>query len=709
MKLRFVLFCFILVTIIPLINAQDLITFDDQGWSNDQSITSNITLGNYKFSSNNSFFTNYGYNFNINENSLYYVYKDPSTDKITIATKDDSPVNFLTVDVYQVSETSTGSLIIEGWNGSSKLYSKSFSSLGSWQKITLNYSSINKVIIKQSNSTSNNLVDYNFDNFSFDKSVAVTDTTSPALISASVITPTSIDLIFSETLDKISALNKSNYSINNGITVNSVAISSDYKKVTLSTTQNTANKVYTVVVSGVKDSAGNTISQSNNSAQYYYTGDSTPPELLSAQILDSVTVELLFSEKVDSVSANNKSNYSISNGISIEAAHLSSNLNKVTLQTTRHTSGQSYSIIVKNIFDLAGNLISDNNSSNYNYYIDNIPPDITEISVNNCKTITVQFSERLDLNTAINNKNYNISNSVTINQVQLLPDSTGVLLKTSQEQAGADYTLTITNIKDRVGNLISPNPKSYTYQIPAKGGGKHTKNSIQSATSNNWYNNFSPSKSIDGVGMSNPLSRWCSSKPLPDTIAYDLGNIFAIDSIRISFYDWETDGLYKYSVYASNDLSTWEPVVENVWSDNVEWTEIVFNAIEKRYIKVVLLESNQSSPASIWEIETYGAEKITGISTLDAIPQQFELSQNYPNPFNPSTTINYSLPKEGKVVLKVYDLLGNEVSTLVDESKPAGNYNVKFDTERKSLSSGIYIYKITTESYTSAKKMILLK
>lgn len=89
------------------------------------------------------------------------------------------------------------------------------------------------------------------------------------------------------------------------------------------------------------------------------------------------------------------------------------------------------------------------------------------------------------------------------------------------------------------------------------------------------------------------------------------------------------------------------------------------------------------------------------------IPAGYMLSQNFPNPFNPSTVINYQLPQSSHVLLKVFDVLGNEVATLVDEQKTAGVYNVTFDASR--LASGMYIYKLVTENYSSAKKMLLLR
>ncbi len=87
--------------------------------------------------------------------------------------------------------------------------------------------------------------------------------------------------------------------------------------------------------------------------------------------------------------------------------------------------------------------------------------------------------------------------------------------------------------------------------------------------------------------------------------------------------------------------------------------------------------------------------------------KSFSLSQNYPNPFNPSTIIRYSIPKTGLVTLKVYDILGREVTTLVNENKTPGNYSVTFNGN--NLSSGIYFYRISAGRYSETKKFILLK
>ncbi len=92
-----------------------------------------------------------------------------------------------------------------------------------------------------------------------------------------------------------------------------------------------------------------------------------------------------------------------------------------------------------------------------------------------------------------------------------------------------------------------------------------------------------------------------------------------------------------------------------------------------------------------------------GLTALD----KFELSQNYPNPFNPSTTINYNLPEAANVKLIIYNILGQEVKTLVNEFKEAGVHTVNFNASK--LNSGLYIYKIEAGSFTQTRKMTLIK
>jgi len=104
----------------------------------------------------------------------------------------------------------------------------------------------------------------------------------------------------------------------------------------------------------------------------------------------------------------------------------------------------------------------------------------------------------------------------------------------------------------------------------------------------------------------------------------------------------------------------------------------------------------------------YDELTITNIENENISPSEFILNQNYPNPFNPSTVISYYLPVSSNVSLRVYDLLGREVATLVDEYKPAGIYEVEFFAKGGSA-SGVYFYKLQAGSFIQTKKMLLLK
>jgi hypothetical protein len=105
-------------------------------------------------------------------------------------------------------------------------------------------------------------------------------------------------------------------------------------------------------------------------------------------------------------------------------------------------------------------------------------------------------------------------------------------------------------------------------------------------------------------------------------------------------------------------------------------------------------------------------EPVLEILNESGFPSTTNLYQNYPNPFNPTTTIKYQIPEISFVTIKVFDILGREVATLVNDEKPAGNYEVQFSShsvEGRSLTSGIYFYQLKAGDYSETKKMILLK
>jgi len=127
-----------------------------------------------------------------------------------------------------------------------------------------------------------------------------------------------------------------------------------------------------------------------------------------------------------------------------------------------------------------------------------------------------------------------------------------------------------------------------------------------------------------------------------------------------------------------------------------------------------LENSDFSSPS--WNVEfeeLFSLEPpVTVVGPLDQVPSAYSLKQNYPNPFNPVTSISYDIPEAATVTLRVYDLLGRDVRTLVNQQQAPGSYIAIWngtDNSGAEIATGVYIYRLEAGQFISAKKMILLK
>ena len=150
-------------------------------------------------------------------------------------------------------------------------------------------------------------------------------------------------------------------------------------------------------------------------------------------------------------------------------------------------------------------------------------------------------------------------------------------------------------------------------------------------------------------------------------------------------------GIYK----SANGGTTWNNITENLSHTFVDFIKLNPDNTSQLFAG--------TGGGGLWV-----NDNVTGVEKIgDVIPSYFNLSQNYPNPFNPSTTISYQIPVPGKVTLKIYDILGREVTTLVNKEQKAGNYKVNFDASR--LASGVYFYRIIAGDFVQTKKMILLR
>jgi Secretion system C-terminal sorting domain/PQQ-like domain len=170
-----------------------------------------------------------------------------------------------------------------------------------------------------------------------------------------------------------------------------------------------------------------------------------------------------------------------------------------------------------------------------------------------------------------------------------------------------------------------------------------------------------------------------------------------------TIYCASTFGYYAYAISKDGEL-LWKLPLDEYEADNT----LSIGSDGTLYIGTHLSSLSQGQENNLIAIRDTGATSVNAEVYLN----KFELQQNYPNPFNPSTTIKYQLSSSGVVTLKVYDILGREVTTLVDEFKSAGSYETNFNA--KNLSSGVYIYRITVNNngkilFTDSKQMIFIK
>ncbi|MBK7229804.1 MAG: T9SS type A sorting domain-containing protein [Ignavibacteriales bacterium] len=157
---------------------------------------------------------------------------------------------------------------------------------------------------------------------------------------------------------------------------------------------------------------------------------------------------------------------------------------------------------------------------------------------------------------------------------------------------------------------------------------------------------------------------------------------------------------FYFLLYSGNGDTTF--FGNNLYIENIK--SVAFPYDQKYYWRV---RSENLNGVSEWS-ETWSFTTSSPTSVDEKIiPDQISLEQNYPNPFNPSTKISWQSSVTSHQTIKVYDVLGNEVATLVDEFRNAGSYEINFNAN--SLSSGIYFYKLTIGSFVDSKKMILLR
>ena len=214
-------------------------------------------------------------------------------------------------------------------------------------------------------------------------------------------------------------------------------------------------------------------------------------------------------------------------------------------------------------------------------------------------------------------------------------------------------------------------------------------------------------------GAERPALQWLRTylaTPNPPVLVSPIENSFAP---RNATLNWRSSAFAtSYTVQVSTD-SIFSSIVADSSVTDTLFQLNPLTADTRYYWRVEAVNKSSASGYSDTASFTTG-DQIVSVAESTEIPQEFSLSQNYPNPFNPSTMISYQLPMNSpqdgvhKVTLKVFDILGQEVKTLVDEYQNAGFHSILF-TLNSSLSSGTYIYQLRAGNFISTKKMIVIK
>ena len=183
--------------------------------------------------------------------------------------------------------------------------------------------------------------------------------------------------------------------------------------------------------------------------------------------------------------------------------------------------------------------------------------------------------------------------------------------------------------------------------------------------------------------------------PLNDTTSLQSCLFATVDSLLFVYVSHTSTYSYGKGIYVTSDLGeTWTEVNDSTFGQ-ISLTSMVATG---KY----LFAGTQSGA---WRIPI--SDIITSVDNRPQLPTGFSLSQNFPNPFNPTTVISYHISAISNVTLKVYDVLGREIATLVDEKQFAGSHAVKFNAA--NLPTGVYFYRLSTGNFTSTKKALLLK
>jgi|GEM_PF-3255322 len=426
-------------------------------------------------------------------------------------------------------------------------------------------------------------------------------------------------------------------------------------------------------------------------------GDITPPQVIGAELLDSVSLEITFSESLDPNTAENSANYNITNGITVFNASLNDNI--VILNTSIHEPG-NFVVSVFNVQDLAGNTItSGNNEAGYSMQEQNSEIFQYEI-VYAYASVTPEPEHSADK--TIDGLVLEDGDSDSRWAGDTMPEWILFDLGTEKQVSQARFSFYNWN-----------NGRIYNYSVDVSTDSINWNRVLSQVNSEpaEWTINELGSDNARFIKVyyhsSNQSGNWAG---LWECEIWGTGQPLSVELTEFSGIVNESQVQLKWKT--SSETNNYGFEIQR--RSNSDYTTLGFvqgrgTTTEPNYYNFT--DPNLEAGTYYYRLKTieYGGttEYSDEIMVEVAQPDKILLEQNYPNPFNPTTTIQFSLPKREEVRLTVYNLVGEVVEILIDQELESGFHTINFNAD--NLASGIYIYSLQVSQFKDSKKMIVMK
>ena len=441
---------------------------------------------------------------------------------------------------------------------------------------------------------------------------------------------------------------------------------------------------------------------------------------------------------LDTYSAEQEYNYSINKNVSIIEVKLDNELNMVHLVTTKLTGGENYTLTINNIKDIAlePNVILPNSTIGFLYILtDKAPPIVENCYLENETNVLVVFNEIIERESAEDLSNYQINNGIEIVGAFLDSSLKSVRLITSEHHSNITYTLTVNNIRDRAPapNTIVQNSKiQYSLNVTANFIVTDLNRSNYQLANISVGDTYYVDRDFIVTKVPLELSNSCWIKTANNDVSNKENDFLhftlslksriyvGFDSRALNYPEWLVTNFYrigktievtadvqKFDVWAMES----EPGLITIGGNNALGAENV----NSMYVVLVKGENQNNLMMPDGMNDPESVKPVT----------DYILDQNYPNPFNEGTKIRFHLLEDANVEIKIFNILGQTVNTLVNEQLTAGHHLIPWasrNNEGYRVPSGMYFVRMIVKRkervdsmvldrvvYTKVRKMLLIK